>query len=138
MIKHNRGLLFVPLLLCGCANTSAQASIFADSECASAYEHHFLNRAAQSGDLIGVELLLRNGANPNGYANDNYVSCVAGIELGSALLPAVTRRHYEVVEALLKAGANPFLPEGDGTTPYSAAKQSGDIRMIGLIERYRK
>ena len=138
MIKHNRYLLFVPLLLCGCATTSAQTSIFAASECSPAYEYHFLNRAAQAGDLIGVELLLRNGADPNGSANDRYTSCVAGIDLGSALLAAVTRQHYEIAELLLKAGANPSLTEGDGTTPYLGAKESGNVKMIELIERYRK
>ena len=138
MIKHHRGLLLVLLMLFGCTTTSAQTSIFAASECSSAYEYHFLNRAAQTGDLIGVELLLRNGADPNGNATDKYVSCVAGVDLGSALLSAVTGQHYEIVELLLKAGANPSLPEGDGTTPYSAAKQLGNARMIELIETYRK
>ena len=137
MVSKHRILIFGLTLLCGCVRTSAQTSIFSASDCASAYEYHFLNRAAQSGDSIGVELLLRNGADPNGVANDKYVSCVAGVDLGSPLLGAVTERRYEIVDLLLKAGANPNLVEGDGTTPYLAAKRSGDTRMIQIFEKYR-
>ena len=128
--------LSTALLLSACATGSSHSSVFGNSECAAAYEYHFLNRAAQAGDLIGVELLLRKGADPNGHANDSYTECVAGIDLGSPLLVAISQRHYEVIELLLKSGADPHLSEGDGTTPYVDAQNSKDPRLLELIAKY--
>ena len=46
---------------------------------------------------------------------------------------ACARRHTGMVEALLRAGADPNLPQAAGFTPLHAAAQHGDASIAGLL-----
>ncbi|WP_137991385.1 ankyrin repeat domain-containing protein [Streptomyces vilmorinianum] len=57
----------------------------------------------------------------------------------TALLEAVIlgdggRRHQEIVELLITAGADPLLADHDGTTPLRHARRRGFDRIAGLLE----
>jgi uncharacterized protein len=51
----------------------------------------------------------------------------------SAIHAATARRNARMVEALLRAGANPDLAQQDGFTPLIAAAQHGDAVIAGLL-----
>lgn len=59
---------------------------FADSPCRAAYEYHFLNRAVALGDLVGAQLLLEGGADPNGSGYEAALSCILIGEFSSPLM----------------------------------------------------
>ena len=60
-----------------------------------------------------TKLLIKMGADPN----------VKHYEFGTALHSAVTPvPHYESAKYLLSVGANPFIKDGDGDTPYDLAE----------------
>ena len=59
-----------------------------------------------------TKLLIKMGADPN----------IINPEYGTALHSAVTPvPHYESAKYLLSVGANPFVKDGDGDTPYDLA-----------------
>ena len=139
----------------GCATTTGN-SLFARSECKAGYEYYFLNRAAANNDLYGAELLLKGGANVHGNGYDTYIACGGGMEYSSPLMVAVhvyaheatqgdPRRidripvlegSKEMVELLLKAGANPNIREGEGCTPLDVAKHYKHEDTIRLLQQY--
>lgn len=51
----------------------------------------------------------------------------------AALHAACARRDARMVEALLRAGADPNLPQADGFTPLHAAAQHGDAAIAGML-----
>jgi len=51
----------------------------------------------------------------------------------AALHAACARRNPRMVEALLRAGSDPDLPQADGFTPLHAAAQHGDTAIAGLL-----
>lgn len=51
----------------------------------------------------------------------------------AAIHAATARRNARMVEALLRAGANPDLAQQDGFTPLIAAAQHGDAVIAGLL-----
>lgn len=51
----------------------------------------------------------------------------------AAIHAATARRNARMVEALLRAGADPDLPQQDGFTPLVAAAQHGDAQIAGLL-----
>ena len=59
-----------------------------------------------------TKLLIKMGADPN----------AKHYEFGTALHYAVTSAHYESAKYLLSVGANPFIKDGDGETPYDLAE----------------
>ena len=130
-----RLLLTVILIMFGVNAYSAEASLFAESKCKEAYEYHFLNRAISAKDVIGINLLIKGGANINGSGYKNYPNCVAGFEYSSPVMVAVSVKNIEIIETLLKAGANPSIKEGEGITPLFIAKNMAikKLRNYSLI-----
>jgi uncharacterized protein len=51
----------------------------------------------------------------------------------AALHAATTTRHPKLVEKLLRAGAEPDLPQAGGITPLHVAAQRGDAAIAGLL-----
>ncbi len=146
--------LAAALLRSGCAH--AGGTLFASSKCKQGYEYWFLNRAAAHTDLIGAKMLIDGGANIDGGGHSTFVACGFGIEYSSPLFVAVSvvaqeaaegdpRRAdrkavldsgMEMVELLLKAGANPSIREGEGLTALDVAKHFKHEPTIRLLERY--
>jgi ankyrin repeat protein len=81
-----------------------------------------LVRAAASGDVEAVKAILASGLNPRECRDDDW----------SALHAAATRRHPQVVEALLAAGAD-VEADSDGFTPLLNAAGSGDPKSIAAL-----
>src|SRR5690348_6886283 len=118
--------VILAVALSGCAHADKSA-LFAESKCKEGYEYWFLNRAAAHTDLIGAEMLLKGGANVDGKGYETFIACGGGMEYSSPLFVAVFvvahetakgdpkrgDRQYvlkagmDMVELLLKAGANP-------------------------------
>ncbi|MGE4542765.1 MAG: ankyrin repeat domain-containing protein [Pedobacter sp.] len=137
-------------------SAAKHADIFAQSKCKKGYEYYFLNRAASGGDLFGVQLLLEGGANVDGLGYENYIEFGGGMEYSSPLMVAVfvyaheamegdpkrvdrasvLKESEEMVELLLKHGANPNIKEGEGGTPLDIAKQLKHEHSIRLLEKY--
>jgi ankyrin repeat protein len=73
-------------------------------------------------DIEGINLYLDYGANPN--HNQPRTA------LGHAIY---ARRSLEVVRLLLDRGADPNVPDSDGTKPYALAKRLGDQDLAALL-----
>jgi len=111
--------------------------LFAESPCKTAYEYHFLNRAAAFGDITGVEILLEGGADPNGRGYENIAECVRlPGEFSSPLSLAVRNKNIDLVRLLLKWGANPNFLEGESVTPTSIARQKGYAEILQLLTEH--
>jgi len=134
--KKMKILLSIILCIVSTYSISAERTLFAESNCKEAYEYHFLNRAVASEDIVGIELLLEGGANVDGMGYKNYPACVAGIEYSSPLMVATYVKNIEIVELLLKAGANPSISEGEGITPLFVAKKHKLTKIIKLLLKY--
>ena len=85
-----------------------------------------LHQAAQRGNLIGVDLLLSFGANPN--ARD---------------LCGQTPLHYAaqgpsraIVERLIEEGADLFAQDNDGATPGDLARRNGLVEVVSMFEHF--
>ena len=146
--------LIAGILLASSAH--AGEPLFAESKCKEGYEYWFLNRAAAHTDLIGAKMLLEGGANVDGKGYKTFITCGGFTEYSSPLFVAVyvvaheatkgdpsriDRKHVlnagmEMVELLLKAGANPNIREGEGITPLDIAKEFGYKPTIQLLEKY--
>jgi hypothetical protein len=146
-------LIAIVVSLIGCA---ADSSLFSKSPCKEGYEYYFLNRAAANTDLYGAEILLKGGANVDGKGYGNYIKCGGGMEYSSPLMvavhvvaheaakgdpqridrEAVLKAGTDLVELLLKAGANPNIREGEGVTPLDIAKYYKNMSIIRLLEQY--
>ena len=74
-----------------------------------------------------TKLLIKIGADPN----------IINPEYGTALHSAVTPvPHYESAKYLLSVGANPFVKDGDGDTPYDLAVYYGWDEIAELLKDY--
>ncbi|MDA7663778.1 hypothetical protein N8569_00590 [bacterium] len=72
-----------------------------------------------------TKLLIKMGADPN----------AKHYEFGTALHSAVTPvPHYESAKYLLSVGANPFVKDGDGDTPYDLAVYYGWDEIAELLK----
>jgi hypothetical protein len=77
------------------------------------------------GDAEAVELLIRAGADPNGRNRNRQTPLHAN---------AVASRDVDdVLEALVKGGADVNLPDGDGRSPLAAAVRAGKGRRVPLL-----
>src|SRR3954451_16118149 len=75
--------------------------------------------AAMNGDLAAVRTLIVKKADVNAPQIDG----------ATALHWAVHRDNAEMVEALIKAGANPKVTNREGTTPLALAAVNGNARV---------
>ena len=106
---------------------------FADSPCKTAYEYHFLNRAAALGDVVGAQLLLEGGADVNGKGYKTALSCIMIGEFSSPLMVAVMRGDFEMARLLLRHGADPNLKEAEFVSPTDMARRRGNQQMLELL-----
>lgn len=133
-----------------------QPQLFAESKCKKGHEYWFLNRAAAHTDLIGARMLLEGGADVDGKGYQTFIECGGGLEYSSPLFVAVfvvaneamngdpkrrDRQHVlstgmEMVELLLKSGANPNIKEGEGLTPLDIAKTFKHEPTINMLQQY--
>jgi ankyrin repeat protein len=85
-------------------------------------EELFLQMAAR-GFVLMVQLLLENGVNKD--ATDRLGRVAIGL--------AAEEEKDDVVELLLKAGANPGVPDSSRQTPLLWAAKSGNLRIMKLL-----
>jgi ankyrin repeat protein len=110
------------------------------------------------GETTRLEAVLANGWDANVPSRDGFLPLALAAFFGNAtafdrLLPltrdinlrarnpqqvaplhaACARRDARMVEALLRAGADPNLPQADGFTPLHAAAHHGDAAIAGLL-----
>ena len=111
-----------------------------------------LIQAIQSGHYQVVEILFQNGADPNIHDNNGYTALIIASEKGhrssgadpnihideevTALSFAIHQGHYQVVEVLLKNGADPEI--GGRIDSVSVAAIFGNIRCLKIIEKHTK
>ena len=118
------------------SSVASEINLITESPCKEAYEYHFLNRAASADDRIGLELLLKSGANVDGKGYEKYPECVAGTEYSSPLMVATFTKNTEIVKILLKYGANPSIREGEGITPIEIARKKGFKEIVKLLIKH--
>lgn len=83
-------------------------------------------KAAKSGDIEGV----RKGLQKK-------VSVDIRDRVGnSALWLAACYGHFEICDYLLKNGADPKLPDSEGTTPFNMAYHCGKKEVLELFEKH--
>ncbi|KAN0067282.1 Ankyrin repeat-containing domain protein [Elaphomyces granulatus] len=106
-----------------------------------------LSRAAENGDKAVVELLLKNGAQPDLEDEDGWTALLRAIERrhavvvqlllaqGTPLSRAAENGDEVVVELLLKNGAQPDFKDADGQTPLSRDEHVGSAAVLQLLNR---
>ena len=161
-------VLFFTFISTAPAVANAEQSFISNVNCEAAYRYYFLNRSLASKDNLGAEIMLKQGADPNG--RDYQVDCVGGMEPDTPLVVAATTGNLEMVKVLLEAGANPNIPVSEGITsllvavehdradiaelllkheadpnlkglykkPIEVAKEKNNQEMIQLLEKYSK
>lgn len=83
-----------------------------------------LQAAASEGHVAVVRAPLTAGAQPNARVDE---------QSATALLRAVERRHADVVDALVGAGADTNLADGAGSTPLAIAVRMRDARLVQAL-----
>lgn len=86
--------------------------------------HDYLLAAAARGDLFAVEGLIYGGFDVNQRGRDGW----------TPLMEAAWNRRPQVVDLLLKKGADPTISNEDGFTALMYADVSGDEKIIGLLK----
>ncbi len=135
-------LEFIKLLLERGANTNARAK--ESTETRTIFTHQWLYedgatpflRAAQSGDLPLMKLLLQYGANPN-IATTNRTTPLM-VASGIGWVEGVTFEHsaketVEAVSLLLDLGADVNAVDGDGRTALHGAAHKGRNEIVQLL-----
>jgi len=107
-----RALILLALLLAGCKG-APPADINA-----------LLLDACDAGNLVEVTSLIAKGANPNAI-DKNPARKFTPLVIGTA--------HPDVVAFLLKHGADPKLPDGNGLQPVDYAASSGSVKTLQLL-----
>lgn len=98
--------------------------------------HRFCTRAGPS-STSNIDLLLGAGADPNVSLSYCYRS--PGCLCNSGQRPLHTAIQYdniEVIPSLLAAGASPFAPDANGTTPLELAMSTCNMKIIALFRPY--
>ena len=95
----------------------------------SPYQGTALIAAAHLGHVEVVRMLITAGAPLDHVNNLKWTALIEAITLGDG-----GARHTAVVQALLDAGANVNLPDGQGRTPLTLAKGRGFDAMVKLLE----
>lgn len=95
-----------------------------------------MNRACWTGDEIGVEMLLKAGADPDGvrdYKAFHQSRYQIGLEPSWPINMAADGGHAEIIRLLLRAGANPHAPEDAGQTALTIAAARGHLEVVRLL-----
>lgn len=120
-----------------------------------------LHVAAWQGDLDGIELLLRHGADPNALDSEGrsplhsvawrghlgagrlllrargiHVDLACKKQGATALSIAAQEGHTEIVAILLENGAKPDLVDHYGRSPVKVAGKRGHFSIVRLLESY--
>lgn len=83
-------------------------------------------RAAESGDLSGLQAALTGNVDVNSLDAKGH----------TALVLAIANGHVGIIRALLAHGANPNTPDSRGTTPLRAAYDRGNSDIVLLLQRH--
>lgn len=89
-------------------------------------EKYLLHEKVLEADIGGINSLISEGADLNELDTLGH----------SSLHWAVFGGYYDVVECLLKAGANPNVLSGDGVTPKWRAQDFGLTKIEELLTQY--
>ena len=100
--------------------------------CDRAVDAHFLDRAAWSGDLFGIQLLLDRDADPNGAPEAEIVRCFHGRPVSPPVMQAAYQGHVEILKLLLAAGADPNVWCCDSSA-IQAAAANGHAEAVRLL-----
>ncbi len=84
--------------------------------------------AVITGNLAAVNHFIELGEDVNSIDSDNK----------SLLMHAILAKHIEICKILLKAGADPFYADNNGTTVLHLAELSGNVYLSTLITSYIK
>jgi uncharacterized protein len=95
----------------------------------SRYDGTALIAAAHLGHDGAVRALIGAGAPLDHVNNLKWTALIEAIVLGNG-----GTRHVATLRALVEAGANVNLPDGQGATPLSLAKRRGYLAMVKILE----
>ena len=87
---------------------------------------HPLYRAACSGRMEVIQLLLQHSADP----------AVAATDGSTPLLPACEHGHLEVVRLLCSLGVSTTVPDQAGTTPILGAAMFGQLEILKFLQSH--
>jgi len=126
-------VLMVVLAICatGCQQRAAHPERIGPAEF-----YWLMNRACWTGDAIGVEMLLKAGADPDGvrdYAAFHQSPYQVGLEPSWPINQAAYGGHADVVRLLLQAGAKAHAPEDEGQTALIIAAERGHVEVVRLL-----
>ena len=96
----------------------------------SVYDGTALIAAAHLGHAEVVRTLIAAGAPLDHVNNLKWTALIESIVLGDG-----GRRHTETLRALVEAGANVNIPDGNGTTPLALARGRGYRDMVAILEK---
>jgi ankyrin repeat protein len=116
---------------------AAASSVFANSPRALSLGELYwlLDRACYYGDELGVEYLLRAGADPTGirgYEAFHKIDHV-GLEPTLPLAQAAYGGHVKIVRILLRAGANPNEQYSEHLTALTDAASHGHLEVVRVL-----
>lgn len=94
------------------------------------YYNNILKTGLYAKDLVQVKQALDNGADPNIFIYASYK--------WSALHFAAQRGNYQIVQLLLKRGADKNLKDRYGKTPGVLANDKGYSRVVALLDNWTK
>ncbi|WP_441897248.1 ankyrin repeat domain-containing protein [Microbacterium sp.] len=88
--------------------------------------------ASERGLLSTVRILLDAGVDPNHVNNLGWTALHEAIVLGDG-----SEAYLEVVDALISGGADPSIPDGEGTSPRELAASRGYDAIVAAIDDAR-
>ncbi len=95
----------------------------------SVYDGTALIAAAHLGHDGVVRSLIKGGSNLDHINNLQWTAVIEAIVLGDG-----GKRHQACLKALIDAGANVNIPDGDGSTPLSLAQGHGYTEMVKMLK----
>ena len=95
----------------------------------SPYDGTALIAAAHLGHVDVVQALIDGGAPLDHVNNLNWTALIEAIVLGDG-----GKRHVACLRALVTAGANVNIPDGNGVTPLGLARRAGYAEMVRILE----